>query len=299
MRVLIATEKPFAPAAVNGIREIVETAGHELVLLEKYTSRDQLKEALKTVEAVIIRSDIINEEVLEEAANLKIVVRAGAGYDNVDLAACSKRKIVVMNTPGQNSNAVAELAIGMMIYGFRNQFNPGTGAELRGKTLGLCACGNVGNRVRKIAEGFDMNIKIYDPYLDCTEKLATMEELFTQCQIVSLHIPLTNETRKSINYDLVMKMPKGALLCNTARKEVIDEDGLIQAMRERKDLIYVTDIAAASPVFATEFKNRYFTTPKKMGAETAEANINAGLAAANQICGFFKDGCTRFQVNKF
>lgn len=299
MRILIATEKPFAPAAVNGIRQIVESSGHELILLEKYTERQQLKEALTTVEAVIIRSDIINEEVLETAANLKIVVRAGAGYDNVDLAACSKRKIVVMNTPGQNANAVAELAIGMMIYGYRNHFCPGTGTELFGKTLGLCACGNVGNRVKKIAEGFDMKIKIYDPYLNIEDKLQTMEELFTQCQIVSLHIPLTNETRKCINYDLVMKMPKNALLCNTARKEVIDEEGLIQAMRERKDLIYVTDIAAASPVFAEEFKNRYFATPKKMGAETAEANVNAGLAAANQICGFFKDGCTTFQVNKF
>ncbi|ELP93544.1 Erythronate-4-phosphate dehydrogenase, putative [Entamoeba invadens IP1] len=296
MKILIATEKAFAPIAVKGIREIVEKAGHELVLLENYKKPEELLEAIKEVEAVIIRSDKVTPAVVEAGKKLKIVVRAGAGYDNVDLPACTKAGIVVMNTPGQNSNAVAELAIGMMIYAFRNMFQPGTGIELRGKTLGLAACGNVGQCVKKISEGFGMQVAIYDPYLKMEGKVEKLEDLFAQNQIVSLHMPSTKETKGLIGYDLVMKMPKNGLLVNTARKEIINEEEVIKAMKERKDLKYVTDIAPASKEFE-EFKGRYFTTPRKMGAETEEANVNSGLAAARQIVAFFATGDIKFKVN--
>ena len=307
MKVLVATEKPFAKKAVDGIREIVEGAGYELSLLEKYTDKAQLLAAVADADALIIRSDKVTAEVVNAAGKLKIVVRAGAGYDNVDLAACSARGIVVMNTPGQNSNAVAELALGMMIFMARNQFTPGTGSELKGKTLGIHAYGNVGRLVGRLGKAMGMKVKAYDPFIkdgavfeaDGVQAVDSVEALYTGSDYVSLHIPATEQTKKSIGYALLTSMPKGATLVNTARKEVIDEEGLAKALTEREDLKYITDIAAESQAALCEkFGKRVFATAKKMGAETAEANINAGLAAANQIVDFFKNGNTRFQVNK-
>ena len=307
MKVLVATEKPFAKKAVDGIREIVEGAGSELALLEKYTDKAQLLAAVADVDAIIIRSDKVTQEVVDAAANLKIVVRAGAGYDNVDLAACSARGIVVMNTPGQNSNAVAELAIGMMIFMARNQFTPGTGSELKGKTLGIHAYGNVGRLVGRLGKAMGMQVKAYDPFIkdgavfeaDGVQAVDSVEALYAGSDYVSLHIPATEQTKKSIGYALLTSMPEGATLVNTARKEVIDEAGLEKALTEREDLKYITDIAADTQAALCEkFGKRVFATSKKMGAETAEANINAGLAAASQIVDFFKNGNTRFQVNK-
>ena len=302
-----ATEKPFSAAAVEGIRKIVEEAGQELALLEKYTEKGQLLEAVADADALIIRSDKVTAEVIEAARNLKIVVRAGAGYDNVDLAAATARGIVVMNTPGQNSNAVAELAIGMMIYMARNRFTPGTGSEIQGKTLAIHAYGNVGKLVAKKGKALGMRVVAYDPFItdafvydnDGVEKVDSVEELYAQADYLSLHIPATAETKGSIGYKLLMTMPKGATLVNTARKEVIDEEGLKQAMAERADLKYVSDIAPAIGAELEElYGKRYFATPKKQGAETAEANMNAGLAAARQIIDYLKTGNTRFQVNK-
>jgi D-3-phosphoglycerate dehydrogenase len=306
MKVLIATDKPFAKVAVDGIRTVVEAAGFELALLEKYTEKKQLLEAVAQVDAVIIRSDIIDAEVLEAAKSLKIVVRAGAGFDNVDLEAATKKGVCVMNTPGQNANAVAELAIGMMIYAIRNQYNGTSGTELKGKKLGIHACGNVGQNVARIATGFGMDIYGYDAYCskDVLEKfnikpLSSVAELYSTCDIVSLHIPATPETKNSINAAVVGLMPKGGVLVNTARKEVIDEVGLISLMEERPDVRYVTDIMpAAHATFLAKFPNRYFSTPKKMGAQTAEANINAGIAAARQIVDFLVNGNETFRVNK-
>lgn len=307
MKVLVATEKPFAKKAVDGIREIVEGAGYELSLLEKYTDKAQLLAAVADADALIIRSDKVTAEVVNAAGKLKIVVRAGAGYDNVDLAACSARGIVVMNTPGQNSNAVAELALGMMIFMARNQFTPGTGSELKGKTLGIHAYGNVGRLVGRLGKAMGMKVKAYDPFIkdgavfeaDGVQAVDSVEALYAGSDYVSLHIPATEQTKKSIGYALLTSMPKGATLVNTARKEVIDEQGLDKALTEREDLKYITDIAAESQAALCEkFGKRVFATAKKMGAETAEANINAGLAAANQIVDFFKNGNTRFQVNK-
>ena len=307
MKVLVATEKPFAKKAVDGIREIVEGAGYELSLLEKYTDKAQLLAAVADADALIIRSDKGTAEVVNAAGKLKIVVRAGAGYDNVDLAACSARGIVVMNTPGQNSNAVAELALGMMIFMARNQFTPGTGSELKGKTLGIHAYGNVGRLVGRLGKAMGMKVKAYDPFIkdgavfeaDGVQAVDSVEALYAGSDYVSLHIPATEQTKKSIGYALLTSMPKGATLVNTARKEVIDEEGLAKALTEREDLKYITDIAAESQAALCEkFGKRVFATAKKMGAETAEANINAGLAAANQIVDFFKNGNTRFQVNK-
>lgn len=306
MKVLIATEKPFAKAAVDGIRNIVEGAGHELALLEKYTAKEELYAAVADADALIVRSDKVTKEVVDCAKNLKIVVRAGAGFDNLDLAACTEKGIVAMNTPGQNSNAVAELALGMMVYMSRNQFTAGTGSELKGKTLGIQAYGNVGRLVAGIAKGFGMNIMAFDPFVPA-EKIeaegvkvaASLEDLYANSNFVSLHIPATPQTKNSIGYDLVSKMPKGGCLVNTARKEVINEEELIKALTEREDLKYVTDIAAERQAEMNEkFGKRVFATPKKMGAETAEANINAGLAAANQICKFFATGDRTFQLNK-
>ncbi len=305
-KVLVATDKPFAKAAVDGIRKIVEEAGFSLVLLEKYTDQADFVKAVADVDAVIVRSDKVTKEVVEAGKNLKIVVRAGAGYDNLDLAACTAKNVVAMNTPGQNSNAVAELALGMMVYMARNTFQPGTGAELKGKKVGIHAYGNVGKLVAHIAKGFGMEVYAFDPFVakDVIEKdgvkvVATIEELYSTCHYVSLHIPANEKTKKSIGYDLLSKMPKGGTLINTARKEVIDEDGLMKVMAERTDLKYATDIMADSNVaLAEKFSTRYFSTPKKMGAETAEANINAGLAAANQIVKFLKTGDKTFQVNK-
>ena len=297
MKVLVATDKPFAKVAVDGIRKEIEAAGYELVLLEKYGEKAKLLEAVKDVNAIIIRSDIIDAEVLDAAKELKIVVRAGAGYDNVDLAAATAHNVCVMNTPGQNSNAVAELAFGMMVMAVRNFYNGTSGTELMGKKLGIHAYGN---------KGFGMDIYAFDAFCpkeviekDGVKAVSSAEELYAACNIVSLHIPATAETKNSINYELVNKMPKGGVLVNTARKEVINEAELIKLMEERTDLKYVTDIMpVAHAEFSEKFAGRYFATPKKMGAQTAEANINAGIAAARQIVGFLKDGCEKFRVNK-
>ena len=306
MKILVATDKPFAKVAVEGIRSAVEAAGYELALLEKYGEKGKLLAAVADADAIIIRSDVIDAEVFDAAPQLKIVVRAGAGYDNVDLAAATAHGVCVMNTPGQNSNAVAELALGLMVYACRNFYNGTSGTELKGKRLGIHAYGNVGRNVARIAKGFGMEISAYDAYCpdsvmeaDGIRPVHSAEELYEQNDIVSLHIPATPETKCSINYALLNRMPKGAMLVNTARKEVIDEDQLIQLMNERTDFKYVTDIMpAANDKMMELFGGRYFATPKKMGAQTAEANINAGIAAANQIVAFFKDGVRKFQVNK-
>lgn len=305
-KVLVATDKPFAKVAVDGIRKIVEGAGFELALLEKYTDKADLLKAVADVDAIIVRSDIISADVIEAAKNLKIVVRAGAGYDNLDLEACTAKGVVAMNTPGQNSNAVAELAIGMMIFMARDQFNPTTGSEIMGKRLGIHAYGNVGKLVASHAKGFGMEIYAFDPFVkkedmekDGIKVVNSVEELYSVSDYLSLHIPANDKTKKSIGYNLLTKMPKGACVVNTARKEVIDEDGLVKAFEERTDLKYVTDIAAGNQDLLKEkFGNRVFATPKKMGAQTSEANINAGLAAANQIVKFLKTGDRTFQVNK-
>ena len=305
-KVLVATEKPFAKVAIDGIKAVTDKAGYELVLLEKYTEKKQLLDAAADADAIIIRSDIIDAEVFAAAKNLKIVVRAGAGYDNVDLEAATKAGVCVMNTPGQNANAVAELALGLMVYGVRNLYNGTSGTELMGKKLGIHAYGNVGRNVARIAKGFGMDIYAFDAYCpkeviekDGVKALDTVEELYSTCQVVSLHIPATAETKNSINYALLSKMPKNAMLLNTARKEVINEAELIKLMEERADFRYITDIMpAANEEFASKFAGRYFSTPKKMGAQTAEANINAGIAAANQIVGFLTDGIEKFRVNK-
>ena len=307
MKVLVATEKPFAAIAVEGIKKELDNAGIEMVLLEKYTDKKQLLDAVKDVECIIIRSDIIDKEILEEAKNLKIVVRAGAGYDNVDLEAATAKGVCVMNTPGQNSNAVAELVFGMAVMMARNLYNGTSGTELKGKKLGIHAFGQVGRNVARIAKGFGMDVYAYDPYcpvsvmeeagvIPVTENV---DKLYSSCQYISLHIPATSETKKSINYDLLKKMPKGAVLINTARKEVIDEDELVKIMEDRSDFKYVADIAPSNAAeFAEKFPGRYFFTPKKMGAQTAEANINAGIAAAKQSVGFLKEGIDKFRVNK-
>ena len=305
MKVLVATEKPFAAAAVNGIRKEVEEAGNELVLLEKYTEKQQLLDAVKDVDAMIIRSDKVDADVLDAAKQLKIVVRAGAGYDNIDLEAATAHNVIAENTPGQNSNAVAELVFGMLVYAVRNFYNGKAGTEIMGKKLGILAFGNVGRNVARIAKGFGMDVYAYDAFCpkDVIEAAGvhavdSQEALYETCDVVSLHIPATPETRQSINHDLVAKMKKGGILVNTARKEVIDEAGLIALMNEREDLKYVTDIKPDADAEFAKFEGRYFSTPKKMGAQTAEANINAGIAAAKQINAYFKDGCTKFQVNK-
>lgn len=305
-KVLIATDKPFAKEAVEAIKAVAVKAGYELSLLEKYTEKQQLIDAVAKAEAVIIRSDKIDKEVIDNAKNLKIVVRAGAGYDNVDLAAATAAGVVVMNTPGQNSNAVAELAFAMMLYMARGCFDGGTGTELRGKKIGIHAYGNVGRYVAEIAKGFKMEIYAYDPFIkdedivrDGVKPLHSAEELYKTCQYVSLHIPANDKTKKSIGYELVKTMPKNAVLVNTARAEVIDEDGLMKIMEERTDIKYVSDIApVAIAAFNEKFAKRVYATPKKMGAQTSEANNNAGVAAISQIVGFLEKGDTTFKVNK-
>ena len=305
MKVLVATEKPFAKVAVDGIRNVVEKNGHTLALLEKYTDVNQFYEAVADADALIVRSDKVTKEVIDHAKNLKIVVRAGAGFDNLDLEACTARGIVAMNTPGQNSNAVAELVMGLLVYAVRNFYNGKSGSELMGKKLGILAFGNVGRNVARIAKGFGMDVYAFDAYCpaEVIEKagvhaVANQEALFETCDVVSLHIPATPETKQSINYALVGKMKKGGILVNTARKEVINEPELLKLMAEREDLKFVTDIMPDANADFQKFEGRYFSTPKKMGAQTAEANINAGIAAAKQINAFFKDGDTKFQVNK-
>ena len=306
MKVLLATQKPFAAKAVEGIVNILTEGGHQVVKLEKYEAQADLVKAVADVEAMIIRSDKVTEEVMAAAPKLKIVVRAGAGFDNVDLEAATKRGIVVMNTPGQNSNAVAELALGLMIFMARTQFTPATGSELQGKRLGVQAYGNVGRLVGQKAKALGMEICALDPFLTDEQIIAggaqpvhSVEELYASADYLSIHIPALPATIKSINYDLITRMPKGATLVNTARKEVIDEDGLMKALQDRPDLKYVTDVMPDNYAALQEASGpRVFATPKKMGAQTAEANVNAGLAAARQIVDFFATGNTRFQVNK-
>lgn len=305
MKVLLATEKPFAAAAVQGIRKAVEEGGHTLAILEKYTDRAQLLDAVKDADALIVRSDIVDAALMDAAPQLKIVVRAGAGYDNIDLKAATAHNIVVENTPGQNSNAVAELVFGLAVMAVRNMYAGTSGTELKGKRLGIHAFGQVGRNVARIAKGFGMEVSALDPY--CPDKVIedagvhpvhSIEELYANNDVVSLHIPATDETRNSVNKHLIELMPKGGLLINTARREVIDEPSLAEALEQRPDIKYVADIA---PTNADELRQRFpgrvFFTPKKMGAQTAEANINAGIAAARQIVAYFADGTDRFRVN--
>ena len=304
-KVLVATEKPFAPKAIQNIKAVIDDAGYELILLEKYTDKSELLAAVADVDAIIIRSDKIDKEVIDASNNLKIVVRAGAGYDNVDLEAASAKGVCVMNTPGQNSNAVAELAIGMMIYQARGQFNGKPGTELKGKTIGIHAYGNVGKLVGNIARGFGMEIFAFDPFIadeeiekDGVTVVKSVEELYRNCQYISLHIPANDKTKKSINFDLLSGMPEGATLVNTARKEVIDEDGLVRMFNERIDFNYISDIAPDNKEeIELSFPGKFYFTPKKMGAQTSEANINAGIAAAKQIIGFINEGDATFKVN--
>ncbi|MBP7359119.1 MAG: 3-phosphoglycerate dehydrogenase [Prevotella sp.] len=305
MKVLVATEKPFAAAAVNGIKAEIEAAGNQLVLLEKYTDKSQLLDAVKDADAMIVRSDKVTPEVLDAAKKLKIVVRAGAGFDSIDTAYAKTKGVVVENTPGQNSNAVAELVFGLLVYAVRNFYNGKSGVELKGKKLGILAFGNVGRNVARVAKGFGMDVYAYDAYCPKAaieeagvHAVDSQNELFKNCDVVSLHIPATSETKESINYAQVNMMEKGGILINTARKEVINEPELIKLLSDREDLKYITDIKPDADAEFAKFEGRYFSTPKKMGAQTAEANINAGIAAAKQINAFFKDGCTKFQVNK-
>lgn len=305
-KVLVATEKPFAGVAVKKIKQIIEEAGFEFALLEKYTEKADFARSVADADALIVRSDKVDAEILQAAPKLKIVVRAGAGYDNLDLKTATEKNMVAMNTPGQNSNAVAELVFGMMIYHARGFFSGKPGTELLGKTIGLHAYGNVGKRVAAIAKGFGMQIFAFDPFVpesnmtqDGVTALNSVEELYQKCQYVSLHIPATKETIGSINFDLMSKMPAGATLVNAARKEVIDEPSLLRIFAERPDFRYISDVAPdCAAEIASQFEGRFYFTPKKMGAQTAEANINAGIAAANQIVSFFKTGDTTFRVNK-
>ncbi len=305
MKVLVATTKPFAPVAIKGIKEVIEAAGHELVLVEKGTKEDMIA-AVKDCAGLIVRSDIVDKEVMDAAPELKVVVRAGAGFDNIDLAEATAHGLCVENTPGQNSNAVAELVFGMLVTLVRNRYNGKSGTELKDKTLGIHAYGQVGRNVARIAKGFGMKISALDPWVKDEDMIAdgvtpvhSVEELYKNNQYVSLHIPATNETRKSVNKALIGLLPQDGVVINAARKEVIDEDGLVDIMTEREDIRYVADIKPDNAdVLNEKFGDRVFFTPKKMGAQTAEANINAGLAAANQVVAFLKDGTNRFQVNK-
>jgi D-3-phosphoglycerate dehydrogenase len=304
--ILIATDKPFAKVAVDGIREIIKSAGFELKLLEKYTSKEQLLDAVKDVEAIILRSDIIDEQVINAAAKLKIAVRAGAGYDNIDLKAASAKDVVVMNTPGQNANDVAELAFGMMIFINRNFYNGSSGIELRGKTIGIHAYGNIGRIVGMIAKGMGMDVYAHDPYVDKViiendgiKYVKDVKDLYKMCQYVSVNLPANKDTKESLNFDLLSLMPSGATLVNTARKELVHEPSLLKIFSERKDFRYVTDVAPdCQEQIKAEAPTRYYATPKKMGAQTEEANVNAGLAAARQIVNFLKKGDKTYQVNK-
>ncbi len=306
MKVLVATEKPFATVAVTKIREIVEKGGYSLTLLEKYKTPEEFCSAVADADALIVRSDIVDAAVIASAKRLKIVVRAGAGYDNLDLNACTGSNVVAMNTPGQNSNAVAELAFGMMLYTARGGFDGETGSELLGKTLGLHAFGNVGKCMARIAAGFGMKTYAFDPFVDKkimieagVTPVDTIEQLYSISQYVSLHIPANDKTINSIGERLISLMPPGAVLVNTARKEVINEVEFAAVMEKRNDLKYLTDIAPDNAeLFASKFAGRYFFTPKKMGAQTEEANVNAGVAAARQIVSFFATGDETFRVNK-
>ncbi len=303
--ILIATDKPFAPVAVTQMKAIAESKGYKVELFEKYATQDDLVGAVSNCDAMIIRSDKATKEVIEAAKNLKIIVRAGAGYDNIDLATATANNVVAMNTPGQNSNAVAELALGMMVFLARNSYDGKAGTELRGKKLGIHAYGNVGRYVAEVAKGFGMSIYAFDPFVakdkiqaDGVTPVDSVEELYATCQYVSLHIPANDKTKKSINYDLLNKMPQGAVLVNTARKEVIDEDGIVKLMEDRADFKYISDIAPDNAAdFTAKFAGRFFFTPKKMGAQTEEANVNAGIAAIDQIIDYFENGNETFKVN--
>ncbi|MBQ5997546.1 MAG: 3-phosphoglycerate dehydrogenase [Bacteroidales bacterium] len=305
-KILVATEKPFAKVAIEGMRQIIEDAGYTFALLERYTDTATLWAAVSDAEGLIVRSDKVTPELIAAAPNLKVVVRAGAGYDNINLQACTDRGIVAMNTPGQNSNAVAELAIGLMLFAARNHFEPGTGTELKGKKLGIHAYGNVGRLVAALAKGFGMDVYAFDPFIPAEKmeaegikSIATVEELYRTCQYVSVHIPATPETKRSINYALISSMPQGGTIVNTARAEVVDEEGLFKAITERTDLRYFTDVAPdCLHRLVNNVGARVFATSKKMGAETAEANINAGIAAARQAVDYLKNGNNRFQVNR-
>ena len=305
MKVLIATEKPFAKEALEAIKKEIVDGGHSVEVLEKYTEKSELLSAVAQANAVIIRSDIVDKDVLDAAKELKIVVRAGAGYDNVDIQSAKEHQVVVENTPGQNANAVAELVFGLLVYAVRNFYNGKSGSELKGKKLGLLAYGNVSRNVSRIAKGFGMDVYAYDAYCtaeqiesDGVKAVSSPSALFEQCDVISLHIPATPETTKSINYELVNKLPKGGILVNTARKEVINEEELLKLMAERQDIKFITDIKPSVDEQFAQFEGRYFSTPKKMGAQTSEANTNAGIAAAKQINAFFNEGCTKYQVNK-
>jgi D-3-phosphoglycerate dehydrogenase len=305
-KVLVATVKPFAPKAVEEIKAVFDAAGYACDFFEKYDNQDEFVAAVKDTEALIIRSDKVTPEVIEAAPNLKIVVRAGAGYDNVNLESATANNVVVMNTPGQNSNAVAELALGMMVFQARNQFSGTSGTELLGKKLGIHAYGNVGKHVARIAKGFGMEVFAFDPFipketmeLDGVTVCDTAEDMYAVCDYISLHIPANEHTRESINYDLLSKMGNGGTLVNTARKEVINETDLKKILEDFSEFKYLSDIAPANAEeLKTSFQGRVFFTPKKMGAQTAEANINAGIAAAQQIIAFIEKGDTTFQVNK-
>lgn len=306
MKILVATEKPFAPIAVTQIRQVAEAEGHEVVVLENYKSPSELISAVSDAEALIVRSDIVNADVISAAKKLKIVARAGAGYDNIDLQACTAYHVIAMNTPGQNSNAVAELAFEMILYNARMGFSGKTGTEIRGKTIGLHGFGNVGRFMAGIARGFGMKDYAYDPYIgDAAIKAATVrvcrspEELYSTCQYVSLHIPCNEKTKQSIGYDLLKLMPADAVLINTARKEIIDEEGLLKIFAERSDFRYLSDVEPdCKAVFEEKYRDRFIFTAKKMGAQTKEANINAAVAAAHQIIDYFKTGNEKFRVNK-
>ena len=304
-KVLIATVKPFAPETLPLLKTVCNKAGYKMELIEKYESQDDLIEAVKGANALIIRSDKVTREVIEAAESLEIVVRAGAGYDNVDLEAATANNVVVMNTPGQNSNAVAELALGMMVYFARNLFNGKPGTELKGKKLGMHAYGHVGKLVANIAKGFGMEIFAFDPYIENDDirkdnviPVDSVEELYRKCQYISLHIPANEKTKGSVNYNLMKQMPEGATIINTARKEVVDEDSLMKIMEERSDFGYLADVAPdCKDEFEQKYEGRYYFTPKKMGAQTKEANVNAGIAAANQIVDFFTKNDITYKVN--
>lgn len=303
-KVMVATDKPFAKIASDQIRQVIEDAGFECIFLEKYPDQQALINAVGDVHALIIRSDIVDKQVLEAAKSLEIVVRAGAGYDNVDLKSATEKNVVVMNTPGQNSNAVAELALGMMVYQVRNHFNGSSGTELMGKKLGIHAYGNVGRHVARIARGFGMTVCAFDPFVSAesiqnegVHPVSKVEELYEMCDFVSLHIPANEKTKKSINYELLSRMPAKSMLINTARKEVICEEGLQKMFAERKGFTYVSDVAPDHLAELEPYKDRFFVTPKKMGAQTEEANINAGIAAARQIVSFFKNHDLTYKVN--
>lgn len=306
MKVLVATEKPFALIAIRQIHQVIEAAGFKLALLENYTDVSQVLEAVADADALIVRSDKVTSAVLDAAKNLKLVVRAGAGYDNLDLAACTSHNVVAMNTPGQNSNAVAELVFELILYHIRAGFSGKTGSELRGKTIGLHAFGNVGKYVADIAKGFGMDIYAFDPFVservmknNSAKQCINLEDLYKKCQYISLHLPFNEITRKTVNYDLLKKMPHNAVLINTARKEIIDEDALLKIFEERPDFSYLSDVEPdCKGAFDEKYKGRFIFTTKKMGAQTEEANINAGAAAARQIVDFFKTGNEKYRVNK-